>query len=245
MGLKETEAFVLRSYKLAEADKIVVLLTLEAGLLRGVARGARRLKSRFGASLEPFTHISLTYHEREGRELVSISQTDILRSHFHLAAQAEVVHALDYFSQMLCEFAPPAAPDERLFRLVKGVLGALADAPGEVPAFTRYFDVWLLKLSGFLPEVRRCAVCQTPLDGGAVLNANSSLQCRACAQTGGLPLSQGAQKLLRAALRTAPGAWAQAYRAAGAEEHEQLARLTQLLLARALERLPRAPHAPN
>ena len=60
MGLVETEAFVLRTYKLAEADKIVLCLTREAGLVRGVARGARRLKSRYGASLEPIADVTLT-----------------------------------------------------------------------------------------------------------------------------------------------------------------------------------------
>jgi DNA repair protein RecO (recombination protein O) len=243
MGLKETEAFVLRSYKLAEADKIVVLLTLEAGLLRGVARGARRLKSRFGASLEPFTHINLTYHEKEGRELVSISQTDILRSHFHLAGRAEMVPALDYFSELLCEFAPPHAPDERLFRMVKATLAALADTPETLPAITRYFDIWLLKLAGFLPEVRRCAVCQNPFQGGALLNANSSLQCQNCAQGGGLPVTQGALNLLKATLHMPPAAWAEGYTETGSDAHEHLARLTQILLARALERMPRGPQA--
>ncbi len=61
MGLVETEAFVLRTYRLAEADKIVVCLTRDAGVVRGVARGARRLKSRFGAGLEPCTLVSLSF----------------------------------------------------------------------------------------------------------------------------------------------------------------------------------------
>src|SRR5215210_2858887 len=129
MGLNETEAFVLRTYKLAEADKIVVLLTRRAGLLRGVARGARRLKSKFGASLELFTHISLTYHEKEGRELVSISQADIIRSHFHLAGHADAIQALDYFSELLLEFAPPHEPDEKLFRMVSACLEVLNAKP--------------------------------------------------------------------------------------------------------------------
>ena len=60
MGLIEAEGIVLRSYNLAEADKIVVCLTRHAGVVRTVARGARRLKSRFGAGLEPFTIIALT-----------------------------------------------------------------------------------------------------------------------------------------------------------------------------------------
>lgn len=69
MGLVETEAIILRSYRLAEADKIVIGLTKGAGVVRGVAHGARRLKSKYGASLEPFTHVALQFYEKEGVSL--------------------------------------------------------------------------------------------------------------------------------------------------------------------------------
>ena len=80
MGLIETEGLVLKSYGLAEADKIVVFLTEEYGLVRGVAKGARRLRSKFGSSLEPFSIVRLTYFQKEERELVSIRQSESLRS---------------------------------------------------------------------------------------------------------------------------------------------------------------------
>ncbi len=67
MQIRETEAFILRTYNLAEADKIVVCFSKEIGVLRGVAKGARRLKSKFGASLEPYTHVVLTLYEKEGQ----------------------------------------------------------------------------------------------------------------------------------------------------------------------------------
>ena len=91
MGLVDTEALILRTYNLAEADKIVVSLTKSAGLVRGVAKGCRKLRNRFGASLEPFTHIHLTFYEKENRELVSIRQTEILKSHFNLSSDPSVV----------------------------------------------------------------------------------------------------------------------------------------------------------
>src|SRR5262249_62007070 len=81
MPLHKTEAFVLRTYALKEADKICVFLTRDHGKLRGVAHGARKLRSRFGSALEPFTEVALTYYQKEARELVSISTCDILRSH--------------------------------------------------------------------------------------------------------------------------------------------------------------------
>ena len=78
MGLVETQAIVLQTFKLADADKIVLCMTEKAGLVRGVARGARRLKSRFGASLEPSTLIQLTFFEKETRELVTIKSAEIV-----------------------------------------------------------------------------------------------------------------------------------------------------------------------
>src|SRR5437763_5523683 len=78
MALVSTEAIVLRSYNLAEADRIVVCLTRGAGLVRAVARGARRMKSRFGAALEPFSFINLVFYEKENRELVIISKRKFL-----------------------------------------------------------------------------------------------------------------------------------------------------------------------
>ena len=77
MKLVTTDAIVLRAYNLAEADRIVLCLTRSSGLVRAVAKGARRMKSRFGAALEPFTLIKLSFHEKEHRELVTVSSAEI------------------------------------------------------------------------------------------------------------------------------------------------------------------------
>jgi DNA repair protein RecO (recombination protein O) len=240
MGLHETEAFVLRTYKLAEADKIVILLTQNFGLLRGVARGARKLKSRFGASLELFTLISLTYHEKEARELVSISQTEIVSSYFHLAQQAELVETLNYLSELLIEFVPPHAPDEKLFRLVKACLAALASAPTDYAELTRYFELWLLKLAGFLPDVRTCANCRRPLTGPTHFGPNVGLQCADCAHGIGPALAHETQMLLQTAMRSTPSNWAHKARTAATSTRQELSQFTQQLIARALERTPRS-----
>ena len=64
MPLIETESLVIKSYGLAEADRIVVLLTQEHGMIRGVAKGAKRLKSKFGSGLEPFSVVKVEYFEK-------------------------------------------------------------------------------------------------------------------------------------------------------------------------------------
>src|SRR5216684_2540623 len=134
MALVNTDAIVLRTYNLAEADRIAVCLTRSAGLVRAVAKGARRMKSRFGAALEPFTLIRLAFYERENRELVSISSAEILKSHFDLA--------------------PPHEANEKLFRMVTACVEALETAPRSTRMVLRYFEVWLLRLAGLFPDVR-------------------------------------------------------------------------------------------
>ena len=244
MGLVETEAFVLRTYKLAEADKVVLCLTREAGLVRGVARGARRLKSRYGASLEPFTHVALVYYEREGRELVSVRQAEIVRSYFaRFAREAETLGALEYLSELVVEFAPPHEPNERLFRMVKACVEALAEEPRRLPLVLRYFELWTLRLAGFLPDLAKCSACHRRLrrEGEAVfLGQEGALRCGACAGGLGVEVSREAHGQMRAMQSAGPREWAEgAGREAGPGVREELAQLLRRYLARALERAPR------
>src|SRR5258705_7202603 len=129
MGLTETEAVVLRTYNLAEADKIVVCLTRTEGLVRGVARGSRRIKNRFGAALEPFTVLHLTYYQKEHQELVSIRNADILKSHFGLFRDPQILPALAYMGDLVVEFSPPHQTNDKLFRMVTASLGPLSQTP--------------------------------------------------------------------------------------------------------------------
>lgn len=243
MGLIETEAIVLRTHKLDEADKIVSCLTREAGLVRGVARGARRLKNRFGASLEPCTLVALTYFEKEGRELVSLKQAEILRSHFHLTRDAETVAALEYMCQLALEFAPPHEPNEKLFRMVRACLDAMTEAPEHLHAYARYFEVWILKLSGFLPDLSACQVCGKRFGAQEIsslqLTPGSSLRCGVCASGAGLEISVEAHAALRWMLRLSPSEWAIQASNVRREVKVELAELTKLLITRALEKQPR------
>ena len=124
MAVFESEALILRTYNFAEADKIVVCLTREAGVIRGVAKGCRKLKSRFGAALEPFTIAKVVYYQKENQELASISNAEIVKSHFDLSSQAETLAGLAYMGDLVLEFSPPhprlapppRAPRNRLWK---------------------------------------------------------------------------------------------------------------------------------
>jgi DNA repair protein RecO (recombination protein O) len=241
MGLVETEAVVLRSYNLAEADKIVVCLARSTGVVRVVAHGARRLKSRFGAGLEPFTFVQMSYYEKEGRELATLQQLEITRSYFSLAQSTETIAALSYMGELILEFAPPHEPNERLFRMVGATLSALVENPGDLQAFVRYFEVWTLRLAGFMPDLRTCADCNRAFaeKEGAYVNAEGRLRCYACGQGLGATLSAEALTQLKSAQKLSPSDFAQRARGAGVRTQEEVAEITQRLIGRVLEREPR------
>ncbi|MDT7690431.1 MAG: repair protein RecO [Acidobacteriota bacterium] len=244
MGLVETEAVVLQTYKLADADKIVLCMTEKAGLVRGVARGARRLNSKFGASLEPFTLIRLTFFEKETRELVTIKGAEILKSYFDAAKDADSLEGLAYILELVKEFAPPHQPDERLFKMLRACIDFLAENPSRAPAVSTYAELWTLRLTGFLPEVRDCGVCGTRLNssfqGQLYVSHEGVIWCQNCRGAGGQPLGREAHGLLSSTRSLSPGAWSQDYSGAGDESRRLISEIARRLVRRALEREPRA-----
>ncbi len=182
MGLIETEGLVLKSYGLAEADKIVVFLTQEHGLVRGVAKGAKRLKSKFGGSLEPFSIVRLTYFQKEDRELVSIQQSEIVKSFFEQAGNPNLFQKFAYIVDLLSDFAPPSDPNERLYRMAKVCLETSGENPEELLQTVLYFELWLLKLGGYLPSWEKCDICKREFNKAekANLQINFHLACQIC-----------------------------------------------------------------
>src|ERR1700745_4338633 len=100
MPARVSEAIVLRTYPLKEADLIVSFLTRDQGKLRGVAKRARRPKSPFGGALERLSHVRMAYFQRETRELVNLDSCELIRSQFDLISEYEAGVALDYFAEV-------------------------------------------------------------------------------------------------------------------------------------------------
>lgn len=243
MGLVETEAIVLHTHKLADADKIVVSLTEKSGLVRGVAKGARRLKSRFGASLEPFTLINLTFFEKETRELVTIKSAEIIRSYFGAAGDSDTVAALEQLVELVREFAPPHQADERLFRMLRACIEALASGADHPPIFT-YCELWVLRLTGFLPDMRICGGCGRSLRDPAAreiyMTQEGLLWCDACRGAGARLLKREVYELLNAARVLKPSEWAAEYSAQTKDARHSATEIARGLVRRALEAEPRA-----
>jgi DNA repair protein RecO (recombination protein O) len=149
MPLYTTEAIILRTYKLGEADRIVVFLTRDRGKRRGVAQGARRMRSRFGGALEPLTRVAVTYFEKESRELVSLNYAEPLSSPLW-SVRSDALGHTGYFAELIDECALEGDADDRLYRLGSSVVDALA-AGVAVEPLARYFEYWLLRLQGVYP----------------------------------------------------------------------------------------------
>jgi DNA repair protein RecO (recombination protein O) len=241
MGLVETEALVLRTYNLAEADKIVVCLTQSAGLVRGVARGSRRIKNRFGAALEPFTLLTIGYYQKENQELVSLRNVDIVKSHFDLSGHHETLAGLAYMGDLVIEFSPPHQVNDKLFRMVKACLAAVALTPQELQWILRYFEIWILRLEGFLPDLKRCGDCHRLFDSGEPvgIGAELALNCRGCLQGKGEVFSGRAYSQLCAALKLGPEVFARESLELPVRAEREIGRFTSRLISRALDRQPR------
>ncbi len=208
MGLVETEGLVLKSYSLAEADKIVVLLTQNEGLVRGVAKGAKRLKSRFGGGLEPFSIVRISYFQKEERELVSISQIELVKSYFERAGDPEFFEKFAYLVELLVEFAPPHDPNEKLYRMAKVCLETASENPRNLDGTVVYFELWILRLGGYLPDWNNCDICKREfgLDESASLQINFHLQCRSCQKgRNGWQISAAERQIFKNAQKLSPG----------------------------------------
>ena len=182
MPLFESESIVLRSYNLSEADRIVLFFTREHGMVRGVAKGAKRLKSRFGSTLELFSTINLTYFQKEDRELVSVQNIDLKKSRFESASDPEFLRTFSYLSELLVATVPPHDPSEKVYRMTAVCLDAAAEAAERLPAIRLYFELWLLRLGGFLPDWAVCGQCSRELafSERAYVRPDFHLICDAC-----------------------------------------------------------------
>jgi DNA repair protein RecO (recombination protein O) len=216
MTAYSSDALVLRTFRYGEADQIVVFLTEDRGKKRGVARNATKSRRRFGASLESLSRGRATYVEHERRELVRLDRIEPRQSPITSAGAyatgsgAHVLGHAAYFAELLDEWAPENAANERLFRLGASVAEAMRTG-GSIDALARYFEYWLLRLEGVYPALDRCPRCGEPtLSAGAVLVlAERTYVCQACAH-GGPALPASAMAFLREAGRRTPADIAQA-----------------------------------
>lgn len=181
MRLRDAAALVLEVIDLQERDRIVGFLTAEHGLRRGVARGARTKYSRFAGQLQPLARVRVRWVEKEGRDLVRISEVELERPAAPLQRDLEGILLGAYLAEQMSVFAQENEESARLFRLLDSTLAALlAGAPRELAA--RYYETWMLRLAGIFPPPRDCPHCGRELAERAVfVDVEGALVCTDCA----------------------------------------------------------------
>jgi DNA repair protein RecO (recombination protein O) len=163
MALRESEAIVLRTYSLREADLLVTLFTRLEGKVHGIARSAKKSRRRFGGALEPLTYVRAFYDVRERQELARLDSCDVLESPLASEVSYARALALGHIAELLDELLPDHEANDAIFRLTLSVLHAL---PGpEIWMPVTYFELWMTRLVGFLPELNECVVCGRNLNG--------------------------------------------------------------------------------
>jgi DNA repair protein RecO (recombination protein O) len=183
--LTTQEALILDVVNLHERDRIVTFLTRDSGRKKGVAQGSRTRHSRFAGQLQPLATVSITWLEKEGRELCRISAVELVRPVGKLQEDLEGILLTSYLADHVSEFAQEDEPGDALFRLLESTLTALlAGVDRDLAA--RYFEAWMLRLAGIFPAPRDCPICGRPFGGpqehrGAVLPPQGdSLVCFDC-----------------------------------------------------------------
>jgi DNA repair protein RecO (recombination protein O) len=191
MALVSTEAFVLRTYNLAENDKIAVLFTKDLGKIRLVAKGARKMRSRFGASLEVFAHIRALFHHHENRELFVLDKAEIIYSPFAKQSRLRTNYYLFYFAELVHEFYPDHEKNTGAFKLLLNIEKSI-QADHNLEFLARYVELQLLLSQGILSSVAFCSQCSRTF--GSLLERRylgpaTEVLCKRCRSRDSVPLA--------------------------------------------------------
>ena len=182
MPLLRAKGIVLRNRPLGETDRLVTCFTLEQGKISGVAKGASKLRSRFGSSLQPLTCIQLLLFRNEMRSLYRINHTDILTSFQTIRDDWEklrpALYAVDLVDALLAE----SDLQPRVFTLLEQLLTRISQAEtARLDVWLRLFEARMLTLVGYQPLLERCALCQRPSTAvGALSGGLGGYVCRGC-----------------------------------------------------------------
>ena len=176
MPARDSDSLVLRTYPFRDADLVVSFFTRDRGKLRGIARGARRPKSKFGSSLERLAHSRLYYFQKENVELVRLQRADLQGAANLWKADYASSIILDVIAEASDRLLPGHQPHDAYFRLLRlvvdefrrGIATGISDGP--VPRWAHralvYYLLWGARLGGWLPSIDRCCETDRPFRPG-------------------------------------------------------------------------------
>jgi DNA repair protein RecO (recombination protein O) len=166
MSVLTSEAVVLRTWPLHEADLIVSFFTRDYGRMKGVAKSALKSRKRFGGALEPMTVARAWFAEKPKQELVRLDQLEIIRSPLAAPVDHARIAVLSFFAEVLDEALPEHDPQETVFRLLVAVLEQTTVEQPWMPL--TYFSLWMTRLMGLLPDLGHCTACGEALHAAEV-----------------------------------------------------------------------------
>lgn len=195
MALYRDSAVVLRTYKLREADRVVVLMTRAHGKVRAVAKGVRRTGSKFGSRLEPGSVVEVQLYEGRG-ELDGVSQVETARSHPAIRGDLSRLGHAAALLESVDQVAQDREPDVRLHDMLVGGLDTVEES--DPPAVVAGFYLKLLAAEGVAPELEVCAACGESPERLFWTPELGALRCGSCG--GGRVVSPETLTLARAVL---------------------------------------------
>lgn len=208
MRLVTVPALLLEVLDLHDRDRIVTLLTAEYGKVRGVARGAKGKYSRFSGQLQPLSKVRISWFEKDGRDLVRLTDCELIRPAERLHSTLEGTLTASCFADQMRAFAQENEESGAVFRLLDTCLGAL-DEGADLDLVARYYEIWLLRLAGIFPPPWACPQCDRafePSEPARFDQASQALLCWSCA-AGGFAVSASALELLRRSARENLAHW--------------------------------------
>jgi DNA repair protein RecO (recombination protein O) len=229
MPIYEDEAVVLRHYPLGDSDRIIVWFGPRLGKVRTAAHGVKRPKSRMSGSLEPLNHVQISFYAREGHELGRIQHAELIHSYSGKSSSLNHLFSCTYFVELIHIVAQESQPNPVLFRLLLASLKA-AEKKVPIPPLLRYFETWILKISGLYPNYDYCSDCGKYVnDLGFFARMQDGLaRCSTCAGRNDIFVGPEASRTLQAIWTHSPEDFSNL--PAGAETFEQIEKLTQGLL---------------
>jgi DNA repair protein RecO (recombination protein O) len=241
MSLHASDAVILRTWPVNEADLIVSFFTRDYGKVKGVAKAALKSRKRFGGALEPMTQARAYFADRPRQELVRLDQLELQRSPLSFPVDYARAAVLSFYAEALEETLPEHDPQETVFRLLLAVLEQTTAEQPWMPL--TYFSVWITRLMGWLPDLAACTLCGERFAAGEASfhPGADGLFCPLHRQGAGSLLSADAWTLAQRMLRSPVSAFAQ-------EEWprrraQDLRRFTLQSLERHLERRLRSAEA--
>ena len=190
MTLYRDTGIVLRNYKLGESDRIIVMMTRDHGKVRAVAKGVRKTKSRFGARLEPLSHVDVQLYK--GRNLDIVTQVDLVSSSYLLHRNLDRLMQGISMLEAVDQIALDREPASYLYRMLAGALDELSRHGSPIVLAAFYWK--LLAAEGVTPEINRCVGCQSDNELVAFDLLEGGAQCRSCRT--GVSITPQALKLM-------------------------------------------------